>query len=73
MELIKADEKNAGKPANIIEKIAEGKLKTWMAESTLTEQPMANAAKYPNTAVGQALTKAGLSVVKFIRYKVGSA
>ena len=72
MTQIKEDPKNAGKPANIIEKIAEGKLKTWMAESVLTEQPMANAAKYPNTTVAQALAKVGLKVEKMIRYKVGA-
>jgi elongation factor Ts len=72
MTQIKDDPKNAGKPANIIEKIAEGKLKTWMAESVLTEQPMANAAKYPNTTVAQALAKVGLKVEKMIRYKVGA-
>lgn len=72
MQQIQTDPKNAGKPANIIEKIAEGKLKTWMAESVLTEQPMANAAKYPNTTVGQALKKAGLTLTKFVRFKVGS-
>lgn len=67
-----ADPKNAGKPANILEKIAEGKLKTRLAEVVLTEQPMANAAKYPNTTVGAALKKAGLEPVKFIRFKVGA-
>ena len=39
---IAADPKNAGKPANILEKIAEGKLKTWFAENVLVEQPIAN-------------------------------
>jgi elongation factor Ts len=72
MEQIKADPKNAGKPANIIEKIAEGKIKTWLAESVLTEQPMANAAKYPNQTVGQVLKGLGLTPVRFIRYKVGA-
>lgn len=72
MQQITSDPKNQGKPANIIEKIAEGKLKTWMAESVLTEQPMANSGKYPNTTVGQALQKAGLTVSKFVRYKVGA-
>lgn len=72
MSHILAEPKNAGKPANIIEKIAEGKMKTWLGETVLTEQPMANAAKYPNTTVGQALQKAGLTVVKFIRFKVGA-
>jgi elongation factor Ts len=72
MQQIQGDEKNKGKPANIIEKIAEGKLKTWLAETVLTEQPMANSAKYPNQTVGQALQKAGLTAVKFVRYKVGA-
>ena len=72
MSHILAEPKNAGKPANIVEKIAEGKMKTWLAETVLTEQPMANAAKYPNATVGQALAKVGLSVVKFIRFKVGA-
>lgn len=73
MNQIKEDPKNVGKPANIIEKIAEGKIKTWMAEIVLTEQPMANAAKYPGQTVGQLLHKLGLTPVKFIRYKVGAS
>lgn len=67
-----ADPKNASKPANIIEKIADGKLKTRLAEVVLTEQPMANGIKYPGTSVGAALKKAGLEPVKFIRFKVGA-
>jgi elongation factor Ts len=69
---IQADPKNAAKPANIVEKIAEGKLKTKLAEVVLTEQPMANAMKHPNTTVGAALSKAGLNPVKFVRLKVGA-
>lgn len=69
---IQTDPKNANKPANIIELIAEGKLKTWMAETVLTEQPMANAAKYPNKTVGQVLQGMGLTAVKVVRYKVGA-
>ena len=69
---IKAEPKNASKPANILEKIAEGKLKTKLAEIVLTEQPMANTGKYPGTSVGQALTRAGLEPVKFVRLKVGA-
>ena len=72
MDQIKADPRNASKPANIIEKIAEGKLKTWMAETVLTEQPMANAAKYPNKTVGQVLSGLGLTPTRFVRYKVGA-
>jgi elongation factor Ts len=69
---IQADPKNASKPANIVEKIAEGKLKTKLSEIVLTEQPMANGMKYPNTSVGAALAKAGLNPVKFVRLKVGA-
>lgn len=67
-----SDPKNTGKPANILEKIADGKLRTRLAEAVLSEQPMANGIKYPNTSVGAALKKAGLEPVRFIRYKVGA-
>jgi elongation factor Ts len=72
MAEIAGDPKNAGKPANILEKIAEGKLKTRLAEVVLAEQPMANVGKYPNTTVGAALKKAGLEPVRFVRFKVGA-
>ena len=70
---IKDDPKNASKPANIIEKMSEGKIKAWMKETVLVEQDMANGPKYPNTTVGQALQKAGLTLTKVVRYRVGSA
>ena len=69
---IQADAKNASKPANIVEKIADGKLKTKLAEVVLTEQQMANEMKYPKASVGAALAKAGLNPVKFVRLKVGA-
>jgi len=72
VQQIQDDPKNVGKPANIFEKIAEGKVKSWLSETVLFEQPMANAAKYPGTTVGAALTKAGLKPTKFVRYKVGA-
>jgi elongation factor Ts len=66
------DPKSAGKPANILEKISEGKLRTKLAEVVLSEQPMANVGKYPNTTVGAALKKVGLEPVRFVRLKVGA-
>jgi elongation factor Ts len=66
------DPKNATKPANIIEKIVEGKVRTWASESVLVEQPIANAAKYNNQTVGQLLKGAGLELVKVVRLRVGS-
>ena len=72
MEIAKAqiaqDPKNANKPANIIEKIAEGKMKTWFAESVLLEQPFV---RDDSKTVGDLLKSAGLKFVKFVRYKVG--
>src|SRR5262249_27188096 len=71
MEIAKAqiaqDPKNANKPANIIEKIAEGKMKTWFAENVLLEQPFV---KDDSKTVGDLLKSAGLKFVKFVRYKV---
>jgi elongation factor Ts len=64
------DPKNAGKPANILDKIAEGKLKTFFAESVLVDQPFV---KDQGKTVGQLLESAGLKVVRFVRYKVGEA
>ena len=64
------DPKNAGKPANILDKIAEGKLKTFFAENVLIDQPFV---KDATKSVGQLLQSAGLKVVRFVRYKVGEA
>ncbi len=63
-----ATDQGKGKPANIIEKIAEGKMKTWYAENVLVEQPFV---KDDSKTVGQLLGGAGLKMVKFVRYKVG--
>src|SRR5437764_12625198 len=65
---IAADPKNASKPPQIIEKIAEGKMKTWFAENVLVEQPFV---KDDSKTVGDLLKSAGLKLVRFIRYKVG--
>jgi elongation factor Ts len=65
---IAADPKNAQKPPQIIEKIAEGKMKTWFADNVLVEQPFV---KDDSKSVGDLLKANGLKLVKFIRYKVG--
>ena len=66
-----AAEQAAGKPAGVVEKIAEGKYKTWLAENVLVDQPIANQIKYPKKAVGDLLRAAKLEVVRFVRMKVG--
>ena len=71
LQQIEADPKNAGKPANILEKIVEGKLRTWYGETVLLEQLVANQMKYEKKTVGQVLKSAGLELKKVVRIKVG--
>lgn len=65
---MQADPKNAGKPANILEKIVEGKMKSWFADNVLLEQPFV---KDDSKTVGDLLQAAGLTLGRFVRYKVG--
>jgi elongation factor Ts len=65
---IAGDPKNVGKPPNILEKIAEGKLNAWFKDNVLVEQPFV---KDTAKTVGQVLKAAGLEAVKFVRMKVG--
>jgi len=62
------DPKNKSKPAQIIEKIIEGKMKTWLADNVLLEHPFV---KDDSKTVGQLLASQGLKLVKMVRYKVG--
>jgi elongation factor Ts len=63
-----------GKPANVIEKIVEGKLEKFYAESCLLEQPFV---KNPDQTVGQLVqervAKIGenIQVRRFARFKLG--
>ncbi len=67
-EIAKTQAAATGKPANIVERIAEGKMKTWFAENVLVEQPFV---KDDSTTVGDLLKAAGLKIVRFVRYRVG--
>jgi len=67
-EIAKNQAAASGKPANIAEKIAEGKMKTWYAENVLVEQPFV---KDESRTIGDLLKSAGLNVKRFVRFKVG--
>ena len=67
-EIARTQALSTGKPANIVDKIAEGKMKTWFAESVLLEQPFV---KDDSKTVGDLLKSAGLKLVGYVRYKVG--
>lgn len=63
-----AEEQGKNKPANIIEKIAEGKVNTWFAENVLAEQKFV---KDESKTVEQLLAGAGLKIKEFVRLRVG--
>jgi elongation factor Ts len=67
-EIFSAQAAESGKPAEIIEKMVEGRIRKYLAEVSLTEQPFV---KDPDVKVGKLLKDAGASVVSFVRYEVG--
>jgi elongation factor Ts len=73
-EIYKAQAAASGKPANVVEKIAEGKLKEYYSTFCLLEQPYI---REPKMTVGQlvqekiAVIKENIVVRRFARFRVG--
>jgi elongation factor Ts len=67
-EILIAQAQDSGKPAEIIEKMIQGRLKKFLAEITLLDQPFV---KDPDQTVGKLLSGAGASISSFTRYEVG--
>jgi len=63
-----AQAESSGKPAEIIEKMIQGRLNKFLAEVTLLGQPFV---KDPDQKVSKLLADAGASVTGFVRYEVG--
>ena len=63
------DPKTAGKPAEIVAKMVDGKVRKFLGEITLLGQPFV---KDDKLAVGDVLKKANAKVVRFVRYEVGA-
>ena len=63
-----AQAETSGKPAEIIEKMIQGRLNKFLAEVTLLGQPFV---KNPDVTVSELLADAGARVNGFIRYEVG--
>lgn len=59
---------NEGKPANIVEKMVEGRLKKFKAEIALVDQPFV---KDPDMTVGKFVADKGAKVASFTRFEVG--
>jgi elongation factor Ts len=72
--IYRAQMEQSGKPAQVIEKIVEGKLSSFYEQTVLVDQP---SIRDPKTTVGQliqaAVAKLGenIGVARFVRFKVG--
>jgi elongation factor Ts len=75
-EIYKAQAAAQGKPANVADRIAEGKLKDYYAQFCLLEQPFVRDGKL---TIGQlvqekiAIIKENIVVRRFARFKVGES
>ncbi len=67
-EIYTAQAQESGKPAEIIEKMIDGRVKKFLAENSLVEQAFV---KDPDVTVGKLVSAAGAEVVSFVRYEVG--
>lgn len=67
-EIFKAQAAESGKPAEIVEKMVQGRIKKFLAETTLLGQPFV---KNPDITVGKLLEGAGAKVIRFERFEVG--
>lgn len=67
-EIIRTQSADSGKPAAIIEKMVEGRLKKYLGEITLLGQPFV---KNPDLSVEKLLAQAGAKVMRFARFEVG--
>jgi elongation factor Ts len=67
-EIYTAQAQDSGKPAEIVEKMIEGRIKKFLAENSLVEQPFV---KDPDVTVGKLVAGAGAEVAAFSRFEVG--
>jgi len=73
-EIYRAQFADSGKPANVVEKIVEGKLGSFFSQVVLLDQP---SVRDPNVTIGQLIAQASaktgenITVSRFARFKVG--
>jgi len=67
-EIIKAQPDMEGKPAEIVEKMMGGRIKKFLKENSLVEQPFV---KNPDVTVAKLVKDGGADVVGFVRFEVG--
>ena len=75
-EIYRSQMQDSGKPANVIDKIVEGKLGSFFEQVCLLDQP---SIRDPKVTIGQAVQAAiaklgeNISVARFVRFKLGEA
>jgi elongation factor Ts len=67
-EIYTAQAQESGKPAEIIEKMIDGRMRKYLAEVSLTEQAFV---KDPDVKVGALVKKGGAEIASFTRFEVG--
>lgn len=67
-EIFSVQARESGKPEEIIEKMIEGRINKFLAESSLVAQPFV---KDPDVKVGKLLKDAGAEILSFTRFEVG--
>ncbi len=73
-EIYRAQFADSGKPANVVEKIVEGKLGSYYSQIVLVDQP---SVRDPNVTIAQLISQASaktgenITVSRFARFKVG--
>lgn len=67
-EIFSAQAADSGKPADIMEKMVEGRIRKYLGEVTLLGQPFV---KDPDQSIEKLLKSASASVLNFVRYEVG--
>ena len=67
-EIYAAQAQESGKPAEIVEKMIDGRIRKFLSENSLTEQAFV---KDPDTTVGKLVSSAGAEIIGFSRFEVG--
>ncbi len=67
-EIYLSQAQDSGKPEEIVAKMVEGRVKKYLSEVSLLDQPFV---KDGNTKVGALVKQANTDVVQFVRYEVG--
>jgi elongation factor Ts len=67
-EIYAAQAQESGKPAEIVERMIDGRIRKFLSENSLTEQAFV---KDPDTTVGKLVSAAGAEIIGFSRFEVG--